>query len=483
MKLSEILQNINFTGNINECEITGITHDSRKVKDGTLFVAIKGENNDGYEYISEAVKKGAAAIIANGRKVGLSSIPVVHVEDTRAALSLASANFFGHPSQDMTIVGITGTNGKTSICQMITHVLKNSGYPVGSLGTLGFSTPSGMVSTGFTTPESVELQQILNTLKSGGIKHAVMEISSHALEMHRIDDVHVDYAIYTHLTQDHLDFHKSMENYFKSKLQLFKNLDASKTAIINNDDEYSPRIIENCKAKIVTYGFDKTSDVHPLSFQLTTHGIEMKVSAMGSELHIESPLIGKFNIYNIMAVIANCVSMGVSHLDIIKGLNSFKNVPGRMEIIPHSHVGTVIMDYAHTPDAYENILSTVKQISSEKKIFTLFGCGGNRDATKRPLMAKIAEKFSDYVFVTSDNPRFEKLDDIICQIKEGFTENDFTIIHHRVEAIQHAMSMMDENTILLVLGKGHDNYEEVEGIKHPHSDFDTINDYCHENQN
>ncbi len=238
MKLNDMLKNLKFTGNVDDREINGITHDSRKVKSGTLFVAIKGQHSDGYEFIHSAIERGATGIIANGRKTDITEIPVVHVTDTREAMSHIAANFYGRPSEDMNIVGITGTNGKTSTCQLIAHLIQENDSPCGTLGTLGFSTPSGIISTGFTTPESVEVQQMLGFLKSGGVDHAVMEISSHALEMKRVHDVDIDVAVFTQLSQDHLDYHESMENYFQAKLKLFTQLDSIKTSVINIDDNY-----------------------------------------------------------------------------------------------------------------------------------------------------------------------------------------------------------------------------------------------------
>ena len=243
MKLDALVENLKFKGKIDNRNISGITHDSRKVKPGTLFVAIKGENSDGYQYIKSAIEKGASAILANSRPTKVKDIPVIHVDNTRKAMSQIAANFYKHPSLNMKIVGITGTNGKTSVCKLISHVIHNNNIRTGSLGTFGFSSPSGLVSTGFTTPESVDIHQMLSILKSANINHAVMEISSHALSMHRVDNLNVDIAVFTQLSHDHLDYHLNMENYFQSKLKLFKKLKKDDIAIINNDDSFGKKLL------------------------------------------------------------------------------------------------------------------------------------------------------------------------------------------------------------------------------------------------
>ncbi|MBC8214588.1 MAG: UDP-N-acetylmuramoyl-L-alanyl-D-glutamate--2,6-diaminopimelate ligase [Candidatus Marinimicrobia bacterium] len=477
-ELRDILSGIDFRGNPDSRSIQNITYDSRKVKDGTLFVALKGQQTDGHDYIRDAVDKGASAVISNGRSIFGIDVPVIQVENPRAIMSKVAANFYEHPSNSMTVVGVTGTNGKTSITHLLKSILSFDNIPCGSLGTLGFSTPSGMMSTGFTTPESVEVQQLLRTLKLGGIQHAIMEISSHALSLHRVDDVDVDIAIFTNLTQDHLDFHQNIENYFQAKLKLFTQLGNGKTAILNLDNPYTSRIIKNTTAKILTFGFDKSAMIHPISYKLTMDGIQATLKYKSELIEINSKLIGIHNLSNIMASVASAIELDIPTSSIVSGIEDCEIIPGRMENVDINIPGKVFVDYAHTPDAYEKILTMIKDLSSaETKVLTLFGCGGSRDHSKRPLMAKIAEQFSEHVFVTSDNPRNEDIATICDEISKGFENTNHTIIHNRFEAINKAMTQMDNNTILLILGKGREDYEQIGDEKVFHSDIQTAENF------
>lgn len=477
-ELQDILLGVDFDGNPDNRSIQNITYDSRKVKKGTLFVALKGQFVDGHDYIRDAIDKGASAIISNGRSLFGVEVPVIQVKNPREIMSKVAANFYEHPSNSMTIVGVTGTNGKTSITQLLKSILTIDNVPCGSLGTLGFSTPSGMTSTGFTTPESVEVQQLLRTLKLGGIQHAIMEISSHALELHRVDDVDVDIAVFTNLTQDHLDYHQTIEKYFQAKLKLFTQLTSNKTAILNLDDPYTVKIIEKTSTEVLTYGFDKSAVLHPVSYELTMEGIQATLKYKGDIFEINSKLIGIYNLSNIMASVASAIALDIPISSIISGIDECTTIPGRMENVNIQIPGKVFVDYAHTPDAYEKILTMVKDFSSPNtNIYTLFGCGGSRDHSKRPLMAKIAEKYSEKVFVTSDNPRNENVHTICDEISTGFENSNHSIIYNRAEAINSAMSQMDKNTILLILGKGHDDYEQIGDEKIFHSDIQTAESF------
>ena len=475
MKLSKLLNGLDFNGLLEDCEVNSITHDSRKVKDGSLFVAIKGFESDGHDYILDAVGKGAVAILSNGRSLDNLPVPVVKVKNPRASMSQISANFYGHPSKELNVIGVTGTNGKTSITHMLYTLFNINEKPTGTLGTLGFSTPTGISTTGFTTPESVEVQQLLNMMKIGGVENAIMEISSHALELNRVDDVDVNIAIFTNLTQDHLDFHGSIENYFQAKLKLFKGLKKSSKAVINIDSPYGKRILDEINCEKITYGVNPEADLCAFDYDLTLHSSNIKLNWKNEVFEVNSNLIGHYNLENLLAVIATGLISKIQIEDLIKTINSELNIPGRMEKINLNEKGLAIIDYAHTPDAYQQILGTIKKLSpTNSNIITLFGCGGDRDKSKRPKMAKIAEQYSNSVIVTSDNPRNEKVEEICEEIKSGFSGNNFEIIYNRKDAILKALRKMTENSVLLVLGKGRDDYEQIGNEKLPHSDIGII---------
>jgi len=478
MQLQELVKNIQFKGTPDNREISSITYDSRKVKPGTLFVAISGMQTDGHEFIPQAIENGAVAILSNGRSPKTKTVPILQVKDPRLAMSQISAQFYGNPSEKMNIVGITGTNGKTSITHILHHILQTSGAACGTLGTLGFQTPSGMVSTGFTTPESVELQQMLQTLTLAGVDNLVMEISSHALDLHRVDDVEVDIAVFSNLTPEHLDFHGDMKKYFKSKLQLFQSLSNTNTAVINLDDPYAQRICSATSAKIITFGMNKKADLHPVHTEFTLHGINAKLQFGQKTISIDSSLIGEYNLSNIMAGAAAALSMGISISKIENAVKNMSPIPGRMELISCDCPGKVFVDYAHSPDAYEKLFSSLSSLTADQiKLLTVFGCGGNRDSGKRSEMAKISEKYSAFSFITMDNPRNEDVENINADIIRGFSGDDFTVIPDRKEAITTALRKMDENSIMLILGKGQENYQEIGSVKMPYSDIEVIKEY------
>jgi len=478
MNLKKIVENINFKGEPDDRQIFNIVHDSRKVKHGSLFVAICGEKSDGHDFIFEAIDKGAIAILANGRSPATDKVPILQVKNPRKIMSKIAANFYNHPSKKVNVIGITGTNGKTTTTQLVDFILKFNKFSSGSLGTLGFSSPTGIVSTGFTTPESVDLHQIIRTMVDGGIKYIPMEISSHAIKMHRVDDLDVNIAVFTNLSPDHLDFHGNMNNYFKTKLKLFENLNEKSIAIINNDDKYAKKIIKKLKCKYLTYGFKKESDLYVKSYNLKINGTHITFSFKNEDFDVNTHLIGRFNIYNLMGAILTSLKLGLSIEQIKYSLENFKSVPGRFEQFKLKNGNNAIVDYAHTPDAFKNILSNIRELT-DKRIVTLFGCGGNRDKLKRPLMAGISEKLSEKTIITNDNPRFEDEDSIINDIVAGFKSKNYSIIKNREEAIRKICNEYS-NAMIVILGKGRDNYQIKGNNKIYHSDIGIIKEYFDE---
>ena len=479
MNLDKIIRNINFTGSPDDREIFNIAHDSRKVKQGTLFIAIAGQKNDGHDYIFDAIDKGAIAVVANGRSPVTNKVPILQVKNPRKVMSKIAANFYENPSKQINIVGITGTNGKTTTTQLIDHLLRKDNKKSSSLGTLGFSTPTGIISTGFTTPESIDLQQIIRTMVNGGIEYIPMEISSHAIKLHRTDDIDVNIAVFTNLTADHLDFHGTMEEYFNTKLKLFKKLNKNSIAILNNDDPYSKRIIPELKCPYLTYGFNSKSTLSVISYELNINFTKIKFSYMKNEFEIKTNLIGKFNIYNLMSSILCALQYNIDLNQIIKSAEKFDQISGRLEQFKLSNKNHAIVDYAHSPDSFKNILSSIKEISN-KEIITVFGCGGNRDKAKRPIMASIAEEYSSFVYITNDNPRHENEDDIINDIKQGFTDKQYAIIKNRKEALNSILEK-HHNKVVVVLGKGRDDYQIIGDKKIYHSDTEIVEQFLDEN--
>jgi len=476
MKLSTILDGINYEGYADDRVITGIFYDSRKIKKDSLFIAIKGFNVDGHNYIDQAIELGANSILIDKDINKKHAIPLLKVDNTRKAMSRIASNFFNDCSKNIKITGITGTNGKTSITHLVNHIFQFNSYSTSSLGTLGFYGPNGNINTGFTTPESLELQNIFKTLSNAGVTHLNMEISSHAIALNRVDNVDVDIAVFTNLTSEHLDFHGNLNNYFNTKLKLFSRLPSNKIAIINNDDPYANKIIDKTKAKILTYGFSNKSDIFPEDIKLSLTSSEFYINYKKDRFKIKTKLIGDFNILNILASILVSLSSGLNIKNIIKAINNFDFIPGRVESYQKSNGGVIIVDYAHTPDAFKKILSLVKKIKPNHKIITLFGCGGNRDSYKRPLMASISEKFSDRIIITNDNPRNEDQNKIINQIVSGFRLEKYQIIHNREKAVKQAVKNLDKKQVLLILGKGIEEYQIINGKRIYHSDIKIVRD-------
>ena len=491
MKLDKLLNGIEYDASkssyLHEHDISNIVYDSRKASDNSLFIAIEGENYDGHNFICEAITLGAIAVVANKNKIQdinsmnsnfssnhKDSISIIQVNDTRKTMSALANNFFENPSSKINTIGITGTNGKTTTAYIINKILNDNDLSSGSIGTLGFILNSDIINTGYTTPESIELHNFLNQLYKAKIDNVVMEISSHSLALNRVDNITMDTGVYTNLSPEHLDFHGNMESYFTEKLKLFNLLKEDGNAVINLDDTYANRIIENIKSNIITYGFNNNADIYPVEYNMTYDKMSFTLSIFNELYDVESSITGKFNIYNIMASIGCGINNNIEISNIINSIKKIKTIPGRMEFVGNKDK-KVFIDYAHTPDAFKNIFNLIDKIKDPNdEVITLFGCGGDRDKSKRAEMAKISEEYSNKVVVTSDNPRSESLDSIINDINAGFCSNKHLIIKKREEAIKHAIKEMNKNSILLVLGKGREDYEVIGKIKYKHNDIQII---------
>ena len=457
--------------------ITGIQYDSRKIELGNLFVAIKGFNSDGHEYIQQALENGAIAVIIEDEKYCSLEYPWILVEDSRVALAEISAAFYQNPSEKLKLVGVTGTNGKTTTTNLIAQILEHMGHKVGVIGTLGNRIGDKFTEGSRTTPEALDLQRLFAQMVEEKVEYAIMEVSSHALDLHRVDKCHFDVAVFTNLTQDHLDYHKTMEEYCKAKTQLFIMMDKSafkgvaKTAVINIDDAWANHFLVSSGGALATYGIEKEASWKAEDIEIKADGVSYSIDGM----RVDLPLSGKFNIYNSLAAMAAANALGVAVEDCIKALSDSHGVAGRFQRVKTDKDLTVIIDYAHTPDGLENVITTAKEIA-QGRVITVFGCGGDRDRTKRPIMGQIAAKLSDYCFVTSDNPRTEDPEKIIADILPGVEKymapNRYKVRPDRHQAIVEAVKMARKGDIVLIAGKGHEDYQEINGVKHHFNDYE-----------
>ncbi len=458
--------------NIKNADITGITCDSRKVKNGYLFAALKGEKNDGRAFIYDALKKGAIAVLSDrNERLPSTTIKLVSTEPRKAFAKLC-ARFYGEPAKKLLLIGITGTNGKTTIAYLLQNIMKLAGIPTGRLGTvnndLGGENPEN---TNMTTPDPETLQRYLKTMLDNGMQAAVLEVSSHSLAQHRTEGLRFQSAVFTNLTQDHLDFHKTLEEYANTKARLFQQIELGGSVIINGDDRYAGLMMRSSWAPVKTYGLNFPHNYFAKNLKITSAGTQFEISFPGGYAKINSPLIGKFNVYNLLATFAVAHSLHIDTATIVKTMRFLKGAPGRMERITNaSSPVQIVVDYAHTPDALQNVLATLREIS-KSNLTVVFGAGGDRDRTKRPKMAAAAEKFADKIIITSDNPRTENPSKIISDIAEGIKNKYKTqIIEDRKKAIETAIGQASEGETILIAGKGHENYQEINDTKYPFDD-------------
>lgn len=457
MKLSTLLQGIEW--NLlygEEKEINAVAYDSRKVQKNDLFVCITGFQTDGHNYVQKAIEAGATAILCE-KEIDNKEATIIQTPNTRHALALLSANYYKHPSAHMNMIGVTGTNGKTTTTYLIKSVLDRVGHKVGIVGTIENRIGDKVLHADRTTPESLELQQLFDEMYHEDVTDVVMEVSSHSLDLHRVDGIQYHIGIFTNLTQDHLDYHKTMENYKIAKSLLFQRSDKS---VINIDDEAGEFMKQNAKGEVLTFGLEKEADLKAKDIDVSADGVKFTLCYEQKEYAVSLHTPGRFSIYNALGAIGACLFMNISIEDIIVGLQSNVGVSGRFQTIKSKRGYNAIVDYAHTPDGLENILKTAQEFV-KGKIITVFGCGGDRDRTKRPIMGEIAGKLSDYCIITSDNPRTENPAMILEDVEVGMkkTNCEYIKMVDRREAICHAVEYGKKGDVIVIAGKGHENYQ------------------------
>lgn len=464
MKLNDLLRD---TGIVVETmngdkEITAITCDSRRIEEGCLFVCIVGTAIDGHRFAAQAEADGAAAVVVQ-RDMGLrTQLMATH---TRSAWAQICANWFGRPAQRLRMVGVTGTNGKTTTTTLMKSMLEHAGHKVGLVGTIHNMIGSRILPAEHTTPDPYDLQSMLALMVMEGCDYCVMEVSSHALDQQRVSGCYFEVGLFTNLTQDHLDYHGTMDNYMAAKKRLFS---MCRTGIVNKDDAWSDRMMEGAACALTTYGIAGAADVTATNIAHQADGVEFDLMQAEHTARVALHIPGQFSVYNGLAAAAGCLALGLSFDQVVAALGAAEGVKGRAEVVPTGRDFTVIIDYAHTPDGLDNICSTLKECAGGRLV-TLFGCGGDRDKTKRPQMGAIAAKWSDFLVVTSDNPRSEEPGAIIGDILAGLTDTDtpYTVVENRVEAIHWAIANAQPGDTLLLAGKGHETYQILsEGVIH-----------------
>lgn len=464
MKLQELLRGVAVKSSTaaDDLEIREVRYDSRAVQAGDLFVAIRGFATDGHQYISKALEQGAVAVVCEEAP---ADVPAVVVENARQALAEIAANRFGHPADSMVMLGVTGTNGKTTTTYLVKHMLEDAGHKVGLIGTNQNLIGDEVIETERTTPESYELHALFARMRDAGCTHVIMEVSSHSLVLDRVYGIPFAVGAFTNLTQDHLDFHKTMEEYRKAKAMLFA---ISKKGVINLDDDAAQAMLADAKCPCMTFSCEKdAADLTAKNIRLHADGVEFVATTKGELARVKLPIPGHFSVENALAALGMVLQTGMPLADAARSLATATGVKGRVEVVPTDTDYTVLIDYAHTPDGVENVLRAVRGFA-KGRVIALFGCGGDRDRTKRPKMGKIAAGLADFCVVTSDNPRTEDPKAIIDDILEGMqgTKTPMEVIVDRPEAIHWALAHAKKDDVIVLMGKGHETYQEINHVKH-----------------
>ncbi|ODS33413.1 MAG: UDP-N-acetylmuramyl tripeptide synthase [Candidatus Scalindua rubra] len=476
MKLSTLVRHLDSKGtyNFSDVEIIGVTNDSRNVKPGYLFVAIKGYKTNGHNFIEKSLERGAIAIVSERKYCLSQKIPQIIVYDSRKTLSNLSCSFYNNPSQKINVIGITGTNGKTTTAFLTKFILESAGYETGLIGTINYQVGKRVIPAQETTPESVKLQSLLAEMVASKIKYAVMEVSSHSTAQHRIENINFKTAVFTNISTEHMDYHKTISNYMDAKIELFKNLRRDSFAILNADDEYSKYFSDKTRAQKIWFGIKNNADIKAEICSESMSNIVIKMIYLGNKIDIKIPFIGLHNVYNVLASAAVTLSLGFE-LDAIKnGIETAPVVPGRLERIPCERGFEIIVDYAHTPHALETVLHALKNLV-KGRVILVFGCGGDRDKEKRPKMGKIADENSDIFWITNDNPRSEDPARIIEDIKVGIKAGrPFHVQMDRYKAIKEALDEAEKGDLVLIAGKGHEKYQVIKDAKIPFDDKEVV---------
>ena len=458
-----------------EKDICGIAYDSRQVEPGFVFVAIAGQQADGHDFIAQAADRGAALIIAQRRTKLPDNVGLLLVSDSRRALAVLSAAFYAYPDRRLRLIGVTGTNGKTTTTNLIKYLLERAGHKSGVVGTVGGlagDKPLPELLSASTTPESLELYRLFGAMAEQGCDYAVIEASSHALDQGRVSACRFVGAVFTNLTQDHLDYHKTMEAYGQAKAGLFAMTDPWQGyGVVNVDDPHADYFTKACRSKLYTYGQSEGAELRLLHYSASMRGMDFSLSWAGNVYDLHIPLIGRFNIYNAMAAVATALAEGLAMEDVVKWLADAPQVPGRFELVDEGQPFAVVVDYAHTPDGLENVLKTARSLKP-RRLIAVFGCGGNRDTTKRPIMGRLAGQYADVAVLTSDNPRFEDPQEIIAMVERGMREvcNNYLVEADRGRAVELAINLAQTGDIVLLAGKGHEDYQLIRGEKHHFDD-------------
>lgn len=463
-------------------DVKGISCDSRSTREGDLFVAITGTSCDGHSFLEAAIANGAKAILLEKDVSTKQATNKIIVKDARVALSKLASRWYGHPSSRTKVIGITGTNGKSTTCYLVDGILSGGGFNCGLVGTVGYKVKDRVTPSGITTPGPIDLQQLLNEMVIGGADYAIIEVSSHSLDQHRVDDISFDVAIFTNLTLDHLDYHQTLDRYFEAKMRLFEGLTPNDLAVINFDDPYGKRLIPRTKARVMTYGMDRAADVRAQIKGFSLQSSQFRIQMPVGEIDVTTKLIGRHNVYNALGAACVGISEGISLDRVAKALESSFGAPGRLERIVCGQPFDVFVDYAHTDDALSNVLSALRGLA-KGRIILVFGCGGDRDRSKRPLMGEVAQQYSDYVILTSDNPRSEDPIDIVRDIERGMQAGlgNYAVILDRYQAIQEALAIAREGDIVLIAGKGHESFQVFKNKKVPFDDRLVVREILKEN--